>query len=147
MKVIFLDIDGVMITGSYRKISSQYDGYAFDPTAVEHLKEIIVKTGTYIVVSSTWRKAGFARLKTMFEANGIYEGLIGQTPVLEYSRRGEEIKEYLAEAQYDPTTKVEKFVILDDLNDMGELLPYLVQTNWMVGLNQEAKEKVIEMLK
>lgn len=146
MNVIFLDIDGVMITGSYRKLSPAYDGYQFHPTCVENLKEIMARTGAYIVVSSTWRKAGFTRLKQMLEANGIKEGLVGQTPISNYSTRGEEILQYIEESKLDPSRTVDKFVILDDHDDMGELRPFLVQTDWFSGLDDEAKNKAIHML-
>lgn len=147
MKAIFLDIDGVMITGSYRKLSPAYDGYQFHPTCVENLKEIMNETGASIVVSSTWRKAGFMRLKQMLEANGIKEGLVGQTPVIDYSTRGEEIRQYIEESRLDPLRTIEQFVILDDNDDMGDLRPFLVQTDWFSGLDSEAKTKAIEMLK
>ncbi|MBP1931047.1 HAD domain-containing protein [Ammoniphilus resinae] len=146
MKVIFLDLDGVMITGSNQKLSSEYDGYVFTPTSVEHLKQIIDQTGAFIVVTSTYRKAGFSYLKKMFEANGITEGLIGQTPVLAYHSRGREIQQYIDESQLDPSLTVEKFVIIDDHDDMGELMPFLVQTKWHSGLDEEAKNKAIQML-
>lgn len=146
MKVIFLDLDGVMITGSYQKRSTQFEGYRFTPSCVDNLKQMMEKTGAKIVVTSTYRMAGFEYLRKMFEANGLTEGLIGQTPVIEYSIRGEEIRQYIEESHFDPSNAVEQFVILDDHDDMGELLPYLVQTHWVSGLDEEAKEKAIDML-
>jgi len=146
MKVIFLDLDGVMINGSYQNLSSEYDGYAFNPSSVDHLKQIIDQTGAYIVVTSTYRKAGFSFLKKMFESNGITQGLIGQTPILAYHSRGREIQQYIDESRLDPALTVEKFVIIDDHDDMGELMPYLVQTTWHSGLDEEAKNKAIQML-
>lgn len=146
MKVIFLDLDGVMITGSYQKRSAQFEGCQFAPSCVDNLKQIMERTGAYIVVSSTYRMAGFEYLRKMFAANGLTHGLIGQTPVIEYSIRGDEILQYIEESKMDPRYTVEQFVILDDHDDMGELLPYLVQTHWVTGLDDEAREKAIEML-
>lgn len=146
MKVIFLDLDGVMITGSYQKRSTEFEGYQFTPLCVEHLKQIMERTGACIVVSSTYRKAGYDYLRKLFEANGLPTGLVGQTPVIDYSIRGDEIRQYIEESHLDPHYAVEQFVILDDHDDMGELLPYLVQTHWETGLDEEAREKAIEIL-
>ncbi len=146
MKVIFLDIDGVMITGTHLKPSHAYNGYEFAPAAVENLKQIIDQTGAAIVVSSTWRTGGFAFLQKMFTSNGITKGLAGQTPVIHYASRGEEIQQYIEESKWDHNLKVERFVILDDNDDMGELRPYLVRTNWKTGLDEKAKKQAIQML-
>jgi hypothetical protein len=146
MKVIFLDIEGVIVTGSHLIRSAEYEGYQFNPICVKNLKEIIESTDAYIVVGSTWRKTGFDRLKEIFHSSGLHTRLIGQTPVIDYSIRGEEIKQYIKESSIDPAFMVGKFVILDDNDDMGELLPYLVQTNWSTGLDQSAKETAIKML-
>ena len=43
-------------------------------------------------------------------------------------------------------TKVENFVILDDENDMGALLPLLIQCNAEVGLTQENANNAIRIL-
>ncbi len=146
MKVIFLDLDGVMITGSYQKRSTEFEGYYFTPSSVENLKQILERTGAYIVVSSTYRMAGFEYLRKMFNANGLTDGLIGQTPVIDYGIRGDEIRQYIEESRLDPQNAVEQFVILDDHDDMGDLMPYLVQTKWVSGLDEEAREKAIQML-
>lgn len=146
MKVIFLDIDGVMITGSHLKRSHAYEGYQFAPDAVTNLKQIMEETGAEIVVSSTWRTGGFTFLAKMFNSNGITTGLAGQTPIIHYANRGQEIQQYIEESKWDPKLTVDRFVILDDNDDMGELHPYLVRTDWKTGLNEEAKNKAIQML-
>jgi hypothetical protein len=38
-------------------------------------------------------------------------------------------------------TEVESFVIIDDDADMGELLPYLVQTSGVHGLSDDKREE------
>lgn len=139
MKVIFLDIDGVMITN----LSSKR---GFNPTCVENLNQIIQQTGASIVVSSTYRQMGFSLLKEWFKANGIEEGLIGITPITSYRTRGEEIKQYIEEAQLDPSLTVDQFVIIDDYDDMSDLLPYLIQTDGKIGLDSNTRDKAIQML-
>jgi len=47
MKVIFLDIDGVLTTANKK--------WTFDENCVKHLVDIINETDAYIVISSSWR--------------------------------------------------------------------------------------------
>jgi hypothetical protein len=66
MKVIFLDIDGVLNSNDwyvYRHgkmlagdIVKEYPLHEFDPKAIVRLNKIIAQTGAKIIVSSTWRK-------------------------------------------------------------------------------------------
>lgn len=56
MKVIFLDVDGVLNNQHFlmqhqAQASSLYD--ALDPACLEQLKRIVEATGAHIVVSST----------------------------------------------------------------------------------------------
>ena len=65
MKVIFLDIDGVLNSENwYRRrskevemdaVQAQYPFYEFDPLAIKVLNRIVKETGAKVVVSSTWR--------------------------------------------------------------------------------------------
>lgn len=137
MKVIFLDVDGVMIVGNER---------SFHPECVKNLKEITRRTGAFIVVSSTYRQMGWKKLTEWFAANGVSEGLIGMTPMLNGATRGEEIRQYIEESKLDPSTAVDQFVIIDDHDNMGPLRSYLVQTDRATGLDQTAKERAIAML-
>lgn len=62
MKVIFLDIDGVLNTSKTFKIREQIEketgiwNIEIDEFRVAHLKQIIDETGAKIVLSSTWKK-------------------------------------------------------------------------------------------
>jgi hypothetical protein len=53
MKLIFLDIDGVMNYRTHFVGSSQHQGQEFSPLAVRNHGEIIKDTGVKIVLSST----------------------------------------------------------------------------------------------
>lgn len=139
MKVIFLDIDGVMITAHSTM-------GRFDPACVENLRQILDQTGASIVISSTYRRLGLVTLKKLFAKNGITDRLIGLTPTISYGTRGEEINQYLEEASLDPSTSIESFVIIDDHDNMGELSPHLVQTNGTVGLDATTRDTVIQHL-
>lgn len=65
MKVIFLDVDGVLNSEEWMKsrrdkysmddIHTQYPFYEFSPDLVANLNKITDATGAKIVVSSTWR--------------------------------------------------------------------------------------------
>ena len=54
MKVIFLDIDGVLNTPSSESRCGEYIG--IDDEKVEKLKKIVEKTKAEIVLISTWKK-------------------------------------------------------------------------------------------
>ena len=75
MKIIFLDIDGVLNSEDwYRKRheevpqheqSAQYPFYELDPELVSNLNLIIQKTEAKVVVSSTWITGGDCIGKTV----------------------------------------------------------------------------------
>lgn len=56
MKIIFLDIDGVLNSDDYLEKVEDCDGYTeINSEKVKLLKEIVDRTGAEIVLSSTWR--------------------------------------------------------------------------------------------
>ena len=85
MKVIFLDIDGVLNTGWWytqmdKNTPKDKYGYAFDPNSVANLKKIIDETGADIVISSSWKSFGLSELEEMWQDRGLPGKLIGITP-------------------------------------------------------------------
>lgn len=144
MKVIFLDIDGVLST--YRDLHKELENNPnkkikidtiFDrPTLL--LKEIIDKTDAKIVLSSSWRITHLDKAIEALKEYGI--SIYDVTPYLR-KIRGEEIKAWLSKNDY-----VESFIIIDDDSDMGELMDYLIQTNNYYGLEEEHVEKAIKLL-
>jgi hypothetical protein len=148
VKVIFLDIDGVMITGTYRVRSNTYTGYAFDPSCVAYLNEILDLTGASIVVTSTWRVGrSLQQLQQLFKENGISRGVAGQTPVIEYGTRGQEIYQYIHESRLDSEHEVKRFIILDDNDVMSEhLSPFFIRTEWSKGIDHRVKNRVLDLL-
>jgi hypothetical protein len=141
MKLIFLDIDGVMNHRKHFVRSRLHDGQEFCPIAVRNLREILKRTGAKIVVSSTWRKMGLTKIKELFRNYDMQQYIHGITPVIEDVIRGKEIQQYLI-----GLSDVESYVILDDDDDMGDLLPRLVHTSQLDGLNDEKREEVIRLL-
>ena len=164
MKVIFLDLDGVM-----NVIPQGRDrfGAVFHSHFIDNLKRIIDETGAKIVISSTWRHSGLSVMKDMWETRGLPGEVIDITTdcaqiiydendeFLSYEsvERGYEIKEWL-----DKNPDVESYVILDDNDDMlKEQLRNFVQTSDNIshpdcidigyGLTSICTDKAIEILK
>lgn len=142
MKLIFLDIDGVLVT-----TRSLMDGneYRFDKECVKNLLEILTVTGAKIVISSSWREdRTLNQLKLLFENNGLGDNIIDITPIHgDHEIRGSEIKAFLDRSDL----KIDKFVIIDDEEEMGELAPFLVETNFKSGIDECVKKQVLKKLK
>lgn len=165
MKVIFLDIDGVLnvevftraihyVAGKTTIDLSKCDhdefGDIFCPTAVSRLEWIIEDTGAKIVISSTWRHSGLEVMQQMWKARNLPGEVIDITPMdrggnnlpfKERAERGNQIKEWLDK------NPVESYVIFDDDDDMlPEQEDNFVQTDSMYGITNELAEKAIQIL-
>ncbi len=161
MKVIFLDIDGVLNVYSH---DHDEFGSQFHSHFVDNLKRIIDETEAKIVISSTWRYAGLERMKEMWEKRGLPGDVIDVTPdctylfnegLLELTTRIE--RGYEIEYWLDENPGVQKYVILDDNDDF---LPYqrgnFVRTSNNInhpdcvdigyGLTNECTNKAIRIL-
>ncbi len=149
MKLIFLDLDGVLCTqkewGNRGKYQSTFD--TLNVKCVEAFNKIIEETGAKIVVSSTWRIG--ERREHLFEhlkGHGVKGEFIGITPRLTENGkfRGDEIQLFLDNFGKE---KVENFIIIDDDSDMVHLLPKLIKTDTYKGMNEKDAEKAIALLK
>jgi hypothetical protein len=152
MKVIFLDIDGVLNhqkhyewlieTDEPTHMQRTYPYTEFNPESCRLLNEIIWETGAQIVVSSSWRLDGEARLNSLFKFFGLPR-IYSITPCLN-TKRGIEIGAWLA-----AHPEVDGYVILDDDEDMtAEQMPFFIKTNpYEDGLNEDVKERAIQILK
>jgi hypothetical protein len=112
MKIIFLDIDGVL-----NVISQGRDrfGAIFHQHFVNNLKHIIDNTDAKIVISSTWRMSGLEIMQEMWKERNLPGEVIGITPtnMSWLHNRGAEIKDWL-----DKHRNVNNYVIIDDDDDM-----------------------------
>lgn len=118
------------------------------------LKEIVDKTSSKIVVSSSWRIGCERSGRESIFGKGLYEKLESRlkdygmnihdiTPSLSYrTQRGDEIRGWLSKNQ------VENFIILDDDSDMCEYenTENFIHTSYKHGLTEELKDKAIEIL-
>lgn len=143
MKVIFLDIDGVINNAT---TSERFEGFiGIDPALVEIFNKLIQDTNARVVLSSTWRldknwRETMARHKIKCVFLGATPRLY--TPGQPRVERGEEIKQWLEEnANYNITN----YAILDDDSDMLEGQP-LFKTSWQTGLTPEIAEAVRQHL-
>ena len=138
MKIIFLDIDGVMTSDIFDQ-EKERDRIT-DPYCLEKLKEIITETGAEIVLTSSYRfgwsyyeNASFGSGKVIhreFSEAGIY--IYDKTPSL-FGSRVAEIKAWLAD---NPDAM--EFVIIDDITfGWEELDPLVVKTSYREGRGLE----------
>lgn len=157
MKVIFLDVDGVLNSEVSREQErNNFDNWMEHEVSemhVNNLKKIVDVTGAQIVLSSSWRfdhpKATgrdfiadplMKILDRKLKAVGL--DIIDVTPDLRGKIRGVEIQDWL-----DRHSEVERFVILDDDVDMmEEQKPFFVNTTFKNGLTEEMANKAIEIL-
>lgn len=151
MKVIFLDVDGVLNYSACwsRKENKGKGTLIWDDECIAQLNRIIKETGAKIVVSSTWRSSP-DHYDAVLNKMNIKGEFIGKTPrsvVVSHwdgSQRGDEIQAWMDSQEIEP---IEKFVILDDDDDMRHLVDRLVQTSFdKKGLTKELADKAIEML-
>lgn len=152
MKLIFLDIDGVLNNDNWWKRNNSAgtpvrlvidDTVDFDKDSMKVLNTIIEKTGAKVVISSSWRNYyPLEVLKKVLKDNGFVGEIIGKTPksVPHPNRRGNQIQRWIHDNNFEG-----KFIILDDNADMEHLLPKLVQTSWANGLREEHIEKCLKL--
>jgi hypothetical protein len=136
MNIIFLDIDGVLVTNQSPNMRSP------TPRCVKRLNELCSITGARLVVSSVWRMKGdLEYLNRLLSSWGVEAEVVGKTPC-HMNERGDEIAAWL-EGRAD----VESFVIIDDDSDMGALLPWLVKTRFEYGITHNTVERAIRTLR
>lgn len=121
MKIIFLDIDGVV--NVYPQGRDEF-GDIFHAHFIDNLKRIINETGAKIVISSSWRMSGLSEMKRMWEYRNLPGEVIDVTctcvdivkkgicKFYDDVDRGFEIQDWL-----DTHENITHYVILDDDKD------------------------------
>jgi len=157
MKVIFLDIDGVLNSEEFFKNNTNQ---SIDKNSVSILKNIVDKTGAIIVMSSGWR--------LWFDGNMMPEDgysqclydilcefdikLFGKTPDFSTEEirtrktfshvKAKEITAWLNEHEI-----VDKYVVIDDLDLKNEEInAHLIRTNGQVGITGDDAMRIIDVL-
>jgi hypothetical protein len=135
MKLLFLDIDGVL---NCTMTTERWNGLVgIDRRLVSMFLAWLSGKDIGIVLSSTWRL--YDDTKEHLTAAGL--SWIGQTPKLR-AIRGQEIAQFL-----DETPSVEAYAILDDCADvLPEQIPFLVQTSHVHGLRRRNFAKLNRIL-
>jgi hypothetical protein len=139
MKVLFLDIDGVLNKRSDAEVVGNPNPYhRLNWLLLETLKRIIKETGCKVVISSTWRKdGGIDFFKSVSEIE-----VFGTTPIHSNGHRGNEIKEFI-----DDNGGIETYAIVDDDSDMrDDQLPNFFQTDPEYGLTETLAYRITRHL-
>ena len=128
MKVVFLDIDGVLncaTTPNPRKFP-----FIVDAVLLTRLEGLLQRTGAQVVLSSNWRfdPAG------MFSARYYGVPFADTVPELPGQPRSDEIRAWLKDHP-----EVERFIVIDDEDDELDGLP-LFQPSCDTGLTPELAE-------
>jgi len=147
MKIIFLDIDGVLnCESAYRNGECQYQEWVWEDGRKDHyqkfcirskelLNKLIDETGAKIVISSTWRQSGIEFMRKVWAMEKMSGEIIGITPSMRAKGfnipRGMEIKFYLSEMGFIhinwskeeqqkrmDESGVDNYIIIDDDSDM-----------------------------
>lgn len=137
MKVLFLDIDGVV---NCRGTTQRFKGMlGIDPFLAAKVKLIIEKTGCKVVLSSTWRNWPEGRR----HVRKMVCDFIDQTGIAESHFRGDEVQMWL-NANTDKYG-ISEYAILDDDHDFDDDQP-LFSTSFNTGITDEIAENVINHL-
>jgi hypothetical protein len=148
MKIIFLDIDGILnCEDAYRAGHCQYVEWIWEDGRKDHyqrfcswskelLNRLIRETGAKIVISSTWRLSGIDFMKKVWELEEMEGEIVGITPSMRTKDiripRGMEIDYFLendlgfkhvnwdekTQRKYMDKSGLENYIILDDDSDM-----------------------------
>lgn len=155
MKVIFLDIDGVLNSDDNERSlgllwknsnglfkSKDRFGYFFDERCVRWLEYIIMMTNAKIVISSSWRYLELEALRTMWAERELPGDVIDTTSIDEaedYGKRGDEIQRWI------DLNAPENYCIIDDWDQMLSGQNF-VKIDSEFGLTEEKTIKIILIL-
>ena len=168
MKVLFLDIDGVINSDAYVKryhdehLREKGYNILVDPEAVELVRQLCEKEHVKIILSSSWRSFDLEHTLTYLREypslKPLLKYIIGITPGSLTRYRGKEIQDFLDNYKLCAKNglikekykreKIDKYAIVDDDSDMFEnQKPFFVQTDWFIGITKEDIEKLTNILK
>lgn len=144
-RVLFLDIDGVVLNG--RALWHTGNNRHLPPEKIALVREVCDRAGCVVVVSSTWRYSD--ETADMLRSRGIPLHEDWRTPwknemsgsIMIGQRRGVEIGRWLA--RHD----VAAYAIIDDDSDMlFEQMPYFVKIDFEKGIEPWHVGALVEIL-
>lgn len=153
MKVIFLDVDGVLnFSGSEARVTGHKLTLGIAEKCVKYLRKIVEATGAYLILCSSWKRdwdPDFEKcgdygkyLSKKLNRHGLH--IIDKTND-HGDNRGEGIVNWLK--RHDNTTS---WIVLDDdiFADYEEcgIMPHLVHTSFFTGLTEEHVDQAIHLL-
>lgn len=146
IKVLFLDIDGVLCLHEYGVVNwdDNIDDYVFDEQCCRRLKEILDATGCKLALSSSWRlqKKDCLNILRQLKPFGITSAdFIGGTPNLQH--RGDEVMTFV-----EQHPEIGTFVAVDDEDFSGDRFPAdrLALTKLERGITEPIKTLIIQKL-
>ena len=161
MKVIFLDIDGVLNAEDDFGDNKPNPHFSYhrgiSDEKLNRLKQIVDKTSAKLVLVSSW-KVGYEKyLKDQENEIGVYlfnrlksVGLEIYDTTIKYdtdkgNSRGVEIALYLIDHK-----EITNYIVLDDDERIDyekfNVLPHLIKTSPLTGLTEEIQDKAIKEL-
>ena len=144
MKVIFLDVDGVLNYDELFLHPDNADGLVLSPEILDRFCGIVKQTDAKVVLSSSWRHGtnslGMITLELASRGVVIY----GTTPTTFGCHRGHEIQLWL-----ESNNLVDRFAILDDDRNAEYAIDWLGHffcTDFNIGLTEDISNQVINWL-
>lgn len=176
MKVVFLDIDGVLNTEDYydslvfenincgtnHELRDKF-GHVFCPKAVRYLSALIGKHNAKLVISSSWRYMGLKELNKMWKSRNLPGEIIGTTCCQASSDFKEQFDElskltkirfsshvkrgYEIQAYLNLHPEIKNYVIFDDDSDMlNSQMDHFVCCDPLYGIDYKAYSQADSIL-
>lgn len=158
MNLIFLDIDGVLISVNDRINIVKSGGKTapeiiqFDSEKMHRLNRIVNSTNSLIILTSTWRMFSkdsecYINLINNFNRFGL--SIYDHTPIHPDRTRGIEICMYLDQYIIDNNmiNYPNYIVIDDDTYDIKDYVENVVKIDGFIGLDEESTIECITLLK
>lgn len=152
MRVIFLDIDGVLNSEEWDRYVQSFtygarfnSGYLLSQEMILRLQNVVFQTNAEIVLTSSWR-ANERAMDALRRQLSLYHLSIRDSTVsYAYGNRADEVKLWI-----ESHSNVTSYAIVDDYDDGFSndevLVTHFVQTTFAQGLTSEKAEKIVEIL-
>lgn len=150
MKILFLDIDGVLNSSEYfRRVKLDREPYPdghLELEKIERINLLCQLTGYKIVLSSTWREFGKEVCNEILKRNGLTIDLHDITPDLTEKKgkiwtaktRGDEIQAWIDEHKPD------EYLIIDDDSDIHQKDRF-IQTDSEYGFTDDKFKEALKI--